>query len=377
MPTSWTRRLAATMAIAVTVVALPALSRAQTIEDLAPGNDKAALWPFGTPKKAETVAGYTTNQYRLPSGVDFSATFEISTNRIVSLQEIWSGRGTGPFAGFGDFRFGGTKLSDIKSRTASNGILYKNIPPVAANPSGSVEFSAFYDVAASANVVRFVTSIDREALATLRERYGDKAYENVGGFAVLRSLTVASRDYLERSAGSARVLDIGYSPVSWAPPTATTNVVTPAISLARIKPSQLPVFRVYDGPRNFPDFSGRDSKFSMYRTRITNGMTDGPTFAGEYSVIQIGCGSNCSFAYVANNRTGEVFDAPVGGESNLSLELKYEVASRLMISQWGDYGANKCFVQFFSFDDGDWTELLKREIGTLDACLKTVAENIR
>ncbi|MGF9566651.1 hypothetical protein AAIH70_24370 [Neorhizobium sp. BT27B] len=373
---NWRRRLTTAIAIAVAAIAIPALSLAQTIENLALGNDKAALQRFGTPKKTETIAGYTTNLYRLPSGIDFSATFEISTSRMVSLEGLWAGSGTGPFAGFGDFRFGETKLSDIKARTASNGILYTNVPLVAANASGSIEFSTFYDVAASANVVRFVTSIDREPLKTLRQRYGDKAYENAGASAVLRSLTVASRDYLERSAGKARVLDIGYGPVSWSPQTAPTNVNTPAISLARIKPSQLPVFRVYDGPRNFPDFSGRDSKFSTHRTRITNGMTDKPTFAGEFSVVQIGCGSSCSFAYVANNRTGEVYAAPVGGEHNLSLELKYEVGSRLMISQWGDYGANKCFVQFFSFDDGDWTELLKREVGALDACSKTVTENI-
>lgn len=377
-PIGWARQLVFAITFAAIATSLsPAVARAQTVEDVTPGSDKAALWPFGTPQATDTTAGYTTNRYRLPSGVDFAATFEVSTNRIVSLKKSWAGDGKGPSAGFADFRFGVTKRSEISSRAASKGILYKNLQPVVAVTSGSIEFSAFYDVSASANVVRFVTSIDRDTLGKMRERYGDKAYENTGASAVLRSLTVTSRDYLEKSAGTARVLDIGYGPISWAPATAADTAATPAISLARIKPSQLPVFRVYDGPRNFPDFSGRDSKFSSYRTRITNGMVDGPKFAGEYSVIQIGCGTSCSFAYIANNRTGEVFDAPVGGENNLSLELKYEVSSRLLISQWGDYGANKCFVQFFGFDDGDWTELLKREIGSLDACSKNVAENIR
>ncbi|TAZ43704.1 hypothetical protein [Rhizobium ruizarguesonis] len=368
------------MTVVVAVVAMTIMhhaSPAQEIEDLALGNDKAALWPFGTPGKTESNGGYTTNDYHLPSGIDFSATFEISTGRLVALGKSWAGAGNGPPAGFGDFRFGKTTLSDIKLRAASSGILYNKVSPVSSSSSGAVEFSAFYDVAASANVVRFVASIDRGALGKLHDRYTDKTFENTGSAATLRSLTISTRDYLERTAGNERVLDLGYKPVSWATPSAVRETAIPAISLARIKPSQLPVFRVYDGPRNFPDFSGRDSKFSTYRTRITNGMTDGPTFAGEYSVIQIGCGTSCSFVYVADNRTGEVFDAPVGGEDNLSLDLKYDVGSRLMISQWGDYDANKCFVQFYSFDDGDWTELLKREVGTLDACLKTVAENIR
>ncbi|MCM2452218.1 hypothetical protein [Agrobacterium vitis] len=373
---SW-KQLPAAASIAITMAALPVSLPAQTIEVVTLGSDSAVPNRFGNPQKTETVAGYTTNQYRLPNGVEFSVTLELSSNRIVSLQQSWSGSQAGPSAGFGDFSFGRTKLSDIRSRTSSNGLLYEKILPVAANSSGSVEFSAFYDVAATANVVRFITSIDQEALGNLRQRYGDKAYDKVGSSAVLRSLTISTRDYLERATGAARVLDTGYTPLTWALSFATTNVVERGISLARIRPSQLPVSRVYAGPQNFPDFNGRDSNFSRYRTGITNAMTGGPTFAGEYSVIQIGCGSSCSFAYVGNSRTGEVFDAPVGGQNNLSLKLKYELKSKLLISQWGDYDTNKCFVQFFSFDDGSWTELIKHEVGTLDACAREVGANIK
>ncbi len=370
------RQSAAAALVAAVVVAFPVFGHTQTIEDLTPGNDKAALWPFGKPKETKTSAGYTTNRYLLPSGAELSATFDISTSQIVALEESWAGNDNGPSAGFSDFRFGRTTLTDLRSRMASNGILYKNVTPVGADQSGAVNFSSFYDVTSSENVVRFVTSIDRAALGKLGNRYGERAYDYTGSAALLRSVTVATREYLERSTGTDRILDSRYASVSWAPAERATSA-KPTISLARINPSQLPVFRIYDGPRNFPDFAGRDSKFSTYRTRITNGMTDGPTFAGEYSVIQIGCGTSCSFVYVADNRTGEVFNAPVGGEDNLSLELKYEVGSRLMTSQWGDYSGNKCFVQFFSFDDGEWTELLKREVGTLDACMKTVADNIK
>jgi hypothetical protein len=370
------RQLAAAALVAAVAVAFPLFGHAQAIEDLTPGNDKAALWPFGNPKETKTSAGYTTNRYLLASGAELAVTFDISTSRIVALEESWAGNDNGPSAGFGDFRFGRTTLTDIRSRTSSNGILYKQVTPVGADQSGAINFSSFYDVTSSTNVVRFVTSIDRAALGRLSNRYGERAYYYAGSAALLRSVTVATREYLEKSTGTDRVLDSRYTSVSWAP-AVEAKPAKPAISLARIKPSQLPVFRIYDGPRNFPDFTGRDSKFSMYRTRITNGMTDGPTFAGEYSVIQIGCGTSCSFVYVADNRTGEVFNAPVGGEDNLSLELRYEVGSKLMTSQWGDYNANKCFVQFYSFDDGEWTELLKREVGTLDACMKTVADNIQ
>ena len=106
-------------------------------------------------------------------------------------------------------------------------------------------------------------------------------------------------------------------------------------------------------------------------------MAAGPTFAGEFAVIQIGCGTSCSNAFLGNVRTGELFQLPIGGENNMNLALKYELSSRLMTAQWSDADTGKCFIQFFSFDDGEWIELLKQDIGASEKCLISVSPNLR
>jgi hypothetical protein len=93
-----------------------------------------------------------------------------------------------------------------------------------------------------------------------------------------------------------------------------------AISLARIKLSQLPVAHIYSGPNNLPDFSSQSATFLNFRTRISDGMAAGPTFVGGFAVIQIGCGISCSNAFLGNDRTGELFQLLVGIRLNLDDE---------------------------------------------------------
>lgn len=63
-------------------------------------------------------------------------------------------------------------------------------------------------------------------------------------------------------------------------------------------------------------------------------MKDGSGFAGEYSVIQFGCGTGCTSVVVANNRTGQLFSFPRGGEFNQGLTLEFNVNSNLMVARW-------------------------------------------
>ncbi len=350
---------------------------AQQIQGLPLGGNKTDLWEFGIPWKTEWNGDYITVRYHLPTGVDFAVTYEAKAGHLVSFQSTWNGSASGPLAEFGSYRFGSTTLAEILLQFGSNGVLYEKAAPAIATASGEVELSNTYDIATTAYVTKFVTSISRETLDKLTKQYGGKAYDNASHAALLHSITVATRDYFEKAAGQARVPDIGYKAITWAPKIETEPSKPPAMGLARIKPSQFPAFRIYDGPRNLPDFTDRDAAFSKFRTRITDGMARGPTFAGEYSVIQFGCGTGCSIVFVGDNRTGEVFNTPIGGENNLYLTLKYQLDSKLLISQWADIDTNKCYIQFFSFDDGEWTELLKREVGSLNACNREIAENVR
>jgi hypothetical protein len=362
------------LAAAFTIFAVTPLS-AQSLEGFHLGDDKAVLQRLGTAATTKADGAFTTLTFHRDNGVELEATYQKPSNRLVALRASWNQTGEGPSAYYGNFIFGKTSLAELRSQTGANGILYRLKPQVAASSSGMINIVSYYDVTATDYVASFVTSISRDEVKRLKVQYNQDAYLNAATSAKLSAIGISRREYLEKSEGSDRALDDGYKPISWTS-SGLAPATHPSISLAKIKPSQLPVFRIYSGPNNFPDFSGRDKDFSNFRTRITNGMSDGPSFAGEYSVIQIGCGTGCSFAYIGNNRTGEIHELPVGGEGNMYLTLKYQLDSRLLVAQWGDYESSKCYVQFFSLDDDTWTDLLKHEVGPIDNCYKTIAENV-
>lgn len=104
-------------------------------------------------------------------------------------------------------------------------------------------------------------------------------------------------------------------------------------------------------------------------------MAERSKFAGEYSVIQFGCGTGCSAVIVANNRTGQPYSFPRGGEDNMYLTLKYKLDSRLMVAQWGSCDSGKCYMEYFDLAEGAWGGLGKREIGPLDSCYNDIEQN--
>ncbi|UWU20158.1 hypothetical protein N2601_12725 [Rhizobium sp. CB3060] len=112
---------------------------------------------------------------------------------------------------------------------------------------------------------------------------------------------------------------------------------------------------VYEGKLSLPDFKGRDKDFALFKTRITEAMKAGVTFAGEYSVAQFGCGSGCTNVVVASNRTGQLYSFPRGGENNQGLELKFDRHSNLMVMRWyTDSSWESCIFESFVFNDGRW-----------------------
>ena len=103
------------------------------------------------------------------------------------------------------------------------------------------------------------------------------------------------------------------------------------------------------GKTKIPTFTGKTREYRGYRTRITNGMNEGPNFAGHYSVIQFGCGTTCTFVFIGNNKNGTVVLLNKGGDENPYLELDYRIDSRLLVTQWGLYG--KCEKEYFEIKD--------------------------
>lgn len=132
----------------------------------------------------------------------------------------------------------------------------------------------------------------------------------------------------------------------------------------------------YKGQTRLPDFSGRDKAFRNYRTRIREGMKEGPNFAGEFTLVQIGCGTGCSFAYIANNRSGKVHAFPRGGEENLFMQFAKRRDSRLLILQWGSYATDSCVIEYFEWTGSAAVPLKKVPAGNAEACGRLISENL-
>jgi|GEM_PF-5610393 len=139
---------------------------------------------------------------------------------------------------------------------------------------------------------------------------------------------------------------------------------------------QFQVASPYNGETRLPDFGGRDKQFRTYRTHIRNGLKEGPSFAGEYSVVQVGCGTGCSFAFIASNKTGEVFELPRGGEEHLYMQLSFKPDSRLLIVQWGDFEAASCTIEYFEWTGRTAKLLGAKKVGSLDACHSGIQDNL-
>lgn len=116
-----------------------------------------------------------------------------------------------------------------------------------------------------------------------------------------------------------------------------------------------------------PNFTGRDEWARMYRTRIRDGLREGPNFSGHYSLIEIGCGTSCRFAYLVDARNGQVFEFPYGGEEQYEMELLYNLDSRLVKVTWmKDWDV--CVQQDLEFDGKEFVVLSETTFPRTDFC---------
>lgn len=116
-----------------------------------------------------------------------------------------------------------------------------------------------------------------------------------------------------------------------------------------------------------PDFSGRDEWARNFRTRIRDGLSAGPNFSGHYSLIEIGCGTSCRFAFVADARNGQVFSFPYGGEEQYEMELLYNIDSRLVKATWmKDW--ETCIQQDLEFNGAEFVVLGETTFPRVNFC---------
>jgi hypothetical protein len=87
-----------------------------------------------------------------------------------------------------------------------------------------------------------------------------------------------------------------------------------------------PAARVRALPPARADLSS-SSGSRYYRTRLREAARKGPNFAGHYTIVTWGCGSDCFDIAVVDARTGRVWFAPFTGAHDLAFRLD----SRLLI----------------------------------------------
>ncbi len=352
----------------------PSRARAQTIAGHTVGEDRSALGSGQRVSLNTPMDGHTTVELSTPGGVKLAATYQDASQKVVQIEVARPRTVPGASGQFGNFKFGQTSLSDIRYRFGSKGLLFGNVLPAAATADGGVAIVSSYEISGTNIVVSFTSKVSPASLTDLKQRFGDDMYSHVETVATLESTVIADADYLKLTRGDDLVYDVGYTPVAWENAIAAANGGR-QISLARVSPSQLPVHRMYNGPINAPYFT--DASARNFQTRISEGMAAGPTFAGEYAVIPVGCGTGCSIAFAASVRTGEVTRIPVDDEAALYLDLQYQIDSRLLITQSARGEARTCHMQFLTLDDGEWVSLLEHEIGPTESCYNSIAQNLQ
>lgn len=111
------------------------------------------------------------------------------------------------------------------------------------------------------------------------------------------------------------------------------------------------------GKSVLPKMTGSVANF---RTRVRNGVKAGPNFGGHYTLIEIGCGTSCVFAFLIDAKNGRLIDFPLGGEENYQLQMRYGLDSTLLQAEWmdtsvGDY--DTCVRAYYDIGSGNMTRV--------------------
>ena len=121
-----------------------------------------------------------------------------------------------------------------------------------------------------------------------------------------------------------------------------------------------PVRSIYNGK---PAKLKMDDEFAkMFKTRLTEALSDNPNFAGEYVSATWGCGTSCAMTSFVNKKTGRVLNEGFGGEFGPFI-VDYKIDSRLLVAQDPildkDQVETGKYAAFFYVLDNDKLELVK------------------
>lgn len=99
-------------------------------------------------------------------------------------------------------------------------------------------------------------------------------------------------------------------------------------------------------------------KAKKFKTRLTEDARNGPNFSGHYTVIEIGCGTNCQYVWVIDAINGNIIGEPL----HAIFGALYDINSKLLIlnplpedadiSYFGSVMINNCETKYFVMDHG-------------------------
>ena len=100
------------------------------------------------------------------------------------------------------------------------------------------------------------------------------------------------------------------------------------------------------------DFTSNPS-LKKYKTVLTEGMKEGPNFAGNFTVVSFGCGSNCAIVVVLNS-SGKILH-----EANACAGKEYSIKSNLLILNPLDeeYSLPGCDPEYYVLKNGNIEKL--------------------
>jgi hypothetical protein len=115
----------------------------------------------------------------------------------------------------------------------------------------------------------------------------------------------------------AEAIHIGKSPIQASASNDTSKTSRTEATTSQYNYSDYPITNIYTGkPAKLNLASNKNAR--SFKTRLNEGLQDGVNFAGSYSIVTWGCGTECMAGAMVNVQTGQVIDLPeVGFEQGI------------------------------------------------------------
>ena len=104
----------------------------------------------------------------------------------------------------------------------------------------------------------------------------------------------------------------------------------------------------------------------IFRTRLKDMYEEPVDYGGSLVVVGIGCGTECVRYTMLDKSSGRDIAFPLGGESNLQLNLNYRKDSSLIVAEWIEQDdvtvERTCFTQRWNLTSQGFVPLNEKSV---------------